>query len=239
MSAAARPAAVTAVETVDLAVTPLRELNQRLHDVGRTGAGPHLWRVLHPNGAHALACGLDAELEVEIEGHAGYYCAGMNQRATVRVRGSAGTGVAENMMSGLVVVDGNVSQSAAATAHGGLLVVHGDASARCAISLKGADAVVRGSVGHLSAFMAQTGRLVVCGDAGEALGDSIYEARLYVAGNVSGLGADCVEKEMRAEHAQEVGELLVRAGIDDVEPQAFRRYGSARQLYTFKVDNAY
>lgn len=239
MSAVPQAAAVETVETVDLAVTPLRELNRRLHDVARTGTGPRHWRVVHPNGAHALACGLDADLEVEIEGHAGYYCAGMNKRASVRVRGSVGTGAAENMMSGRVVVEGNASQSAAATAHGGLLVVHGDASARCAISLKGADVVVRGSVGHLSAFMAQTGRLVVCGDAGEALGDSIYEARLYVAGDVAGLGADCVEKEVRAEHVEEVRELLAEAGIEDADPRSFRRYGSARQLYTFKVDNAY
>ena len=54
--------------------------------------------------------------------------------------------------------------------------------------------------------MAQTGCLVVCGDAGEALGDSIYEARLYVRGAVAGLGADCVEKEMRDEHVAQVRE---------------------------------
>ena len=120
-------------------------------------------------------------------------------------------------MSGTVVVEGSVSQSAGATAHGGLLVVHGDAAARCGISMKGVDIVVRGSVGHLSAFMAQTGCLVVCGDAGEALGDSIYEARLYVRGRVAGLGADCVEKEMRDEHVAQVRGLLAAAGIDDVD----------------------
>lgn len=227
-----------ATEVVDLAVTPLRELNRRLHDVGRTGVGPTVWRVVNPRGAHAVACGLDAELEVEIDGHVGYYCAGMNQHANVRVRGNAGTGLAENMMSGTVVVEGGASQSAGATAHGGLLVVHGDAAARCGISMKGVDIVVRGSVGHLSAFMAQTGCLVVCGDAGDALGDSIYEARVYVRGDVAGLGADCVEKEMREEHLAQVRDLLARAGIDDVEAGDFRRYGSARQLYTFKVDNA-
>jgi glutamate synthase domain-containing protein 3 len=226
------------VEVVDLASTPLRELNQRLHDLAGGGPGPRRWRVLNPSGAHAIACGLDAEVEVEIEGHAGYYCAGMNKLATVRVHGNVGTGVAENMMSGTVIVDGSASQSAGATGRGGLLVVHGDASARCGISMKGIDIVVRGSVGHLSAFMAQTGCLVVCGDAGEALGDSIYEARIYVAGEVRGLGADCVEKEMRGEHADQLSRLLARAGIDDVDPGAFRRYGSARQLYTFKVDNA-
>ena len=162
----------------------------------------------------------------------------MNKLATVRVHGNAGTGLAENMMSGTVVVDGSASQSAGATGRGGLLVVHGDASARCGISMKGVDIVVRGSVGHMSAFMAQTGRLVVCGDAGEALGDSIYEARLYVRGAVAGLGADCIEKEMRDEHVAEVRDLLARAGFDDVDPSEFRRYGSARQLYNFKVDNA-
>ena len=228
-----------AVEVVDLAQTPLRELNQRLHDLARGRPGPRRFVIRNPGGAHAVACGLDAELEVEIEGHVGYYCAGMNKLATVRVHGNAGTGVAENMMSGTVVVDGNASQSAGATAHGGLLVVHGDASARCAISLKGADVVVRGSVGHVSAFMAQTGRVVVCGDAGEALGDSIYEARLYVRCTVAGLGADCVEKELREEHVAELGDLLTRAGIDDVDATEFRRYGSARRLYNFHVDNAY
>ncbi|MEX2645243.1 MAG: hypothetical protein WD249_03175 [Gaiellaceae bacterium] len=227
-------ATATAVEVVDLAVTPLRELNRRLHEPDP----PRRWRILNPNGAHAVACGIDAELEVEIEGHVGYYCAGMNKLATVRVHGNAGTGLAENMMSGTVVVDGYASQSAGATGRGGLLVVHGDASARCGISMKGIDIVVRGSVGHLSGFMAQKGRLVVCGDAGEALGDSIYEARLYVRGEVAGLGADCVEKELREEHAAELRELLERAGIDGVDPGEFRRYGSARQLYNFHVDDA-
>jgi glutamate synthase domain-containing protein 3 len=224
-----------AVEVVDLAVTPLRELNQRLHRLD--DGAPRRWRVVNPNGAHAVACGVDADVEIDVEGHVGYYCAGMNKRATVRVHGNTSTGVAENMMSGLVVVDGNVSQSAGASAHGGLLVVQGDAAARCGISLKGAEIVVRGSVGHLSAFMAQTGALVVCGDAGEALGDSIYETRIYVRGSVAGLGADCVEKELRDEHLAQLRDLLERAGIDDADPADFRRYGSARQLYNFHVDN--
>ena len=227
-------AVAEAVETVDLGETPLRELNRRLH----APDAPARWRVTHPNGAHAVAVGIDAELEVDVDGHVGYYCAGMNKLASVRVHGNAGPGVAENLMSGDVVVEGNASQSAGATGRGGLLVVHGDAAARCGISMKGIDIVVRGSIGHLSAFMAQAGRLVVCGDAGEGLGDSIYEARLYVRGSVAALGADCVEKELRPEHVEELRGLLAAAGFDDVDPAEFKRYGSARNLYTFHVDNA-
>jgi glutamate synthase domain-containing protein 3 len=226
-----------AIEVVDLATTSLRKLNQRLHDVAGGGAGPRRWRIVNPSGAHAVACGLDADIEVEIDGHVGYYCAGMNKLATVRLHGNASTGIAENMMSGRVEVDGNVSQSAGATGRGGLLVVRGNASSRCGISMKGIDIVVGGSVGHMSAFMAQTGALVVCGDAGEALGDSIYESRLYVAGTVASLGADCIEKELRDEHVAQLTELLAAAEIH-ADPADFRRYGSARRLYTFKIDNA-
>jgi glutamate synthase domain-containing protein 3 len=226
-------------EVFDLGEEPLRDLNQRLHDLaGESSGAPHLL-VRNPRGAHAVACGIDAEIEVEIEGHVGYYCAGMNQKATVRIHGNAGVGLAENMMSGLVVVDGNASQAAGATAHGGLLVVKGDASARCGISLKGGDIVVGGSVGHMSCFMAQSGRLVVLGDAGDALGDSLYEARIYVRGEVASLGADCVEKELRDEHRDELAALLAQAGMQDVSAGEFRRYGSARQLYSFHIDNAY
>jgi glutamate synthase domain-containing protein 3 len=219
---------------VDLSTTPLRELNAALHAPDAAGR----WRITGPRGAHAVAVGVDAPLEVDIEGHVGYYCAGMNKQATVRVHGNAGVGLAENIMSGTVVVDGNASQSAGATGRGGLVVVNGDASARCGISMKGVDIVVRGSVGHMSAFMAQKGRLVVCGDAGDALGDSIYEARLYVRGEVAGLGADCIEKELREEHLTELTELLEHAGAGDLEPAEFRRFGSARRLYNFDIDHA-
>jgi glutamate synthase domain-containing protein 3 len=175
---------------------------------------------------------------VDIKGSVGYYCAGMNDGADIVIHGSAGPGVAENIMSGTVVVEGDASQYAGATGHGGLLVIRGNASSRCGISMKGLDIVVQGNIGHMSAFMAQAGNLVVLGNAGDALGDSIYEARLFVRGRVESLGSDCVEKEMRAEHHEIVADLLRRAGISNVDTAEFRRYGSARKLYNFHVDNA-
>jgi glutamate synthase domain-containing protein 3 len=222
--------------TVDLAETSVRELNRRLHALPPE-TNERLWRILNPKGRHALAVGLAVPIQVEIEGHAGYYCAGMNQEATVIVNGHAGQGVAENIMSGEVRVKGNASQAAGASGQGGLVVIEGDASSRCGISMKGVDIVVGGSVGHMSAFMAQSGSLVVCGDAGSSLGDSIYEAKLYVQGKVESLGADCVEKQMTPHHLAKLERLLARAGID-ADPRRFRRYGSARRLYNFHVDHA-
>jgi len=90
----------------------------------------------------------------------------------------------------------------------------------------------------MSCFMAQAGNLVVCGDADEALGDSLYEARIFVRGQVKGLGADCIEKPMEDEHLNVLATLLEKAEVSQVKPNEFRRYGSARQLYNFQVDNA-
>lgn len=223
---------------VDLAKSSVRDLNAALHRLGMDTNETH-WRVRNPRGQHSVAVGLEAPVVVEIDGHVGYYCAGMNKDATVIVNGNAGQGVAENMMSGKVWVKGDASQAAGATGCGGLLVIDGNASARCGISMKGIDIVVKGDVGHLSAFMAQAGNLVVLGDAGEALGDSIYEARLFVRGQVHGLGADCIEKPMEERHKAELRRLLDAAGLGgEVDVGQFRRYGSARQLYHFHIDHA-
>jgi methylamine---glutamate N-methyltransferase subunit B len=224
------------MQTFDLEQQDLRTLNATLH-AQKENTNQTVWNIINPRGSHAIAVGLDAPIEVLVNGSTGYYCAGMNQQASINVTGSVGPGVAENMMSGTVVVEGDASQYAGATGHGGLLVIKGNASSRCGISMKGINIVVHGSIGHMSAFMAQSGNLVVCGDAGDALGDSLYEANLFVRGSVKSLGADCIKKDMRPEHIEILKDLLEQAS-SDAKPEDFIRYGSARQLYNFDIDNA-
>ena len=219
------------VTTIDLAEAPLRDLNQMLHRA-REGS----FQVMNPRGAHSVAVGIDAEITVEILGSVGYYCAGMHQKGSVYVEGNASTGLAENIMSGTVRITGSATMSAGATGHGGLVVIEGSAGARCGISMKGVDIVVGGNVGHMSAFMAQAGNLVVLGDAGADLGDSIYEANLYVRGEVASLGADAIRKDMRPEHVRTLSRLLEAAGME-ADPDDFTRYGSARNLYNFHIDD--
>jgi glutamate synthase domain-containing protein 3 len=220
----------------DLANAPLRALNAALQAL-TPGTNETSWTILNPRGQHAVAVGVTAPAAIAIEGHVGYYCAGMNSGAAITINGNAGSGVAENMMSGSVHVKGDASQAAGATAHGGLLIIDGNASARCGISMKGVDIVVKGSVGHMSAFMAQSGHLVILGDAGEALGDSLYEAKIFVRGAVASLGADCEEKTMDETSKSILADLLKQAGCD-ARPEDFKLFGSAKKLYHFHVDNA-
>lgn len=224
--------------TLDMSQQSLRDVNVALQAANGTDTA-NRFTIEKPQGQHAIAVGLDSPADVTINGHTGYYCAGMNKYATVTVNGMSGQGVAENMMSGRVHVKGDAGASAGATAHGGLLVIEGNAGSRCGISLKGANIAVRGNVGHLSCFMAQAGTLVVGGDAGDALGDSIYETRIYVRGKVKSLGADCIEKPMRQEHIDQLEALLNDAGFTDMKASEFKRYGSARQLYNWNAGNTY
>jgi glutamate synthase domain-containing protein 3 len=219
---------------LDLAQISVRDLNQFLHHELATSGADRV-EILHPDGRHNLAVGLDWPVQVDIRGHAGYFIAGMNKQAEVTVHGNVGWSVAENIMSGTVRVRGNASECAAASGHGGLVVIEGNASSRCGISMKGCDIVVGGSVGHVSAFMAQAGRLIVCGDAGAGLGDSLYEAVIYVRGKLKGLGADAREEPMTDADAAGVAELLARAQIE-CDAHNFKRIASARALYHWNAD---
>ena len=81
--------------SVDLAGSPVRDLNQALHNA----VDGQSWTVTSPGGKHSLAVGINADVTVTVEGHAGYYAAGMHQKGDVTINGNAGVGLAENIMS--------------------------------------------------------------------------------------------------------------------------------------------
>ncbi len=192
-------------------------------------------RVINPGGRHNLAVGLDAAVDVRIEGPAGYYIGGLGKHADLVVDGPVGWGVGENLMSGSVRVRGDASQSAAASAHGGLVMVEGDASLRAAVSLKGATLAVAGSVGAYCAFLAQAGTVLIGGDAGAGLGDSIYEAVVYVGGRVGDLGTDARIEDLTAADVAAVTALIAQTGFDHIDPENVTRVASAKQLYHFST----
>ena len=109
---------------LDLKKLKLRSINETLQNLDRK-KNERDFKVINPEGSHALCAGLTEDMNINIKGHVGYYCGGMNQKAHITIEGNAGTGVAENMMSGKIHVKGNASQSAGATAHGGLLIIDG------------------------------------------------------------------------------------------------------------------
>ena len=73
-------ASALTVGALDLKEIGVRGVNERLHGLP-DGTNEQNWTINNPKGQHAIACGLDAPLDVTINGHVGFYCAGMNQQA--------------------------------------------------------------------------------------------------------------------------------------------------------------
>ena len=71
------------MQTFDLEQNDLRTLNATLH-AQKTDTNQTAWNIINPRGSHAIAVGLDAPIEVTVNGSTGYYCAGMNQQAKVK-----------------------------------------------------------------------------------------------------------------------------------------------------------
>ena len=81
---------------LDLSKISVRELNQFLHHELPQSGVKHV-EILHPNGMHNLAVGVDADVEIDIRGHAGYFIGGMNKRARITVHGSVGWTIGEQV----------------------------------------------------------------------------------------------------------------------------------------------
>ena len=109
------------MEILDLEKIEVRGVNSTLHDFPQDSR--QNFEIQNPQGQHSIACGLDAPLVVEIKGHVGFYCGGMNKLSKITVTGPAGVGLAETMMSGNIRVTVPASESAGSPAHGGLLVI--------------------------------------------------------------------------------------------------------------------
>jgi hypothetical protein len=214
----------------DLSQTTVRTLNQWLH-AELAGSGVRTSRCLNPDGAHSIAVGLDTPVSIDIRGHAGYYCGGMNKlgrhhrarqcglgrrrepdvgqhaRERLRIRGRGGDRprrLARDRRR-CVAALWNLDEGhryRSGRPRGGFLRVHG-----------------------------QAGTLVVCGDAGDALGDSLYEAVIYVRGRIKSLGADAREEPLSADDRARLSGLLKRAGFA-YDPGEFKRVASAGRCIT-------
>ena len=219
------------IKTFDCEGRTTREINAFLQETARLS--PDAAAVLlHPDSRHNLAVGLTTPLRLHVEGHVGYYCAGLCEDVDVRVAGDAGWGLAENLMSGRVSVTGSAGSAAGATMRGGTVIVGGNAGARCGVAMKGGTLVVGGDAGYMTGFMMQKGVLIVGGDTGEALGDSLYEGRIYVRGRIEALGSDAIQADLTDADILLLAAALAEADME-AAPADFKKIVSGKKLYNF------
>jgi hypothetical protein len=219
--------------TLDLARLSVREVNQLLHDAD---GGDFL--IENPRGLHAIAAGLDGDFNVSIDGPCRLLLrrheqAGLHHRQRqcrhrrgrehdVGPRAREGRRLAVGGRDGLRRPADRRRQRVGALRHLAQGPRHRrQGLGRAHVGLHGAG----GQPGRARRCRRGAGRLDLRGAA--------LRARAPKS-----LGSDCVAKDMGDAHKAALRQLLDAAGVGgEVDVAEFRRYGSARKLYNFHVDN--
>ena len=235
--------------SIDLAELSVREANAQLRTLDEAGEEVE---ILNPDARHHIGVGLTAPINVNVQGSAGYFCAGLTDQARFHVSHNVGWGVGDNMYSGSVVVGGNAGAIPGVAIRGAEIVIKGNMGSRAGQVMKGGTLCCAGNANFMAGYMMYGGRIIILGDSGERVGEDMSSGEIFVAGNVQDLGSDAMLTDVDSEELQSVHEFLDRYGIK--APKGFSkivnagkklRYGTPETpmrsipFNTFSGDSAY
>ena len=235
--------------SIDLAELSVREANAQLRTLGEAGEEVE---ILNPDARHHIGVGLTAPINVNVQGSAGYFCAGLTEQARFHVSHNVGWWVGDNMFSGSVVVGGNAGAIPGVAIRGAEIGIMGIMGSRAGQVMKAGTLCCAGNANFMAGYMMYGGRIIILGDSGERVGEDMSSGEIFVAGNVQDLGSDAMLTDVDSKELQSVYEFLDRYGIK--APKGFSkivnagkklRYGTPETpmrsipFNTFSGDSAY
>ncbi len=190
-------------------LTP-REINKKLREYAK-----EYKRIIikNPNAKHYIAAGLTADVEVLIEGSAGYFLGTMIHGPRIVLQGNAGWYVGDNMTMGEIVVEGHAGNGAGQYMYGGTLVVKGDAGDRSAALMKGGRVIIKGDAGLMTGLYMMGGEVVVLGNINDYAGEMIIRGKIFVGGDVKSLGKNAKLVEAPREDVERINNILKKYGL--------------------------
>jgi len=206
------------VEELDVLGMSDVELNTRLQRLAGSG---HKIVLRNTHARHNLVVDVSGDLEVVIEGSAGFYCCRFLNGPVVTVTGSVGWYAADNMLGGKLIVRGNAGSSLAPSMIGGTVLVRGSAGSRAGYGLKGGTLIVCGDVGTLAGQHMLGGRIVLLGKAGEGTGESMVGGAItYRPGAIAGAGSHAHARPLEPAESESLAALFAEHHIQ-AEPGEF------------------
>ena len=208
--------------SIDLAELSVREANAQLRTLGEAGEEVE---ILNPDARHHIGVGLTAPINVNVQGSAGYFCAGLTDQARFQVSHNVGWGVGDNMYSGSVVVGGNAGAIPGVAIRGAEIVIKGNMGSRAGQVMKAGTLCCAGNANFMAGYMMYGGRIIILGDSGERVGEDMSSGEIFVAGSVQDLGSDAMLTDVDSNELQSVYEFLDRYGIK--APKGFSKIVNA------------
>ncbi|WP_405305658.1 tributyrin esterase [Methanobrevibacter sp.] len=181
--------------------------------------------INNPESRHNICAGLTEDVEIEINGSAGYFVGTMVNGPRIHINGNAGWFAGDNMTEGELVIEGTAGDGAGQGIYGGTVLVKGSTGSRTGEIMKGGTVIIGGNSGFMTGLLMMGGKLIILGDVTDDVGESIMRGSIYVLGEVKSLGKNAVMQEATPEDQNELREILTRYDFElsDADYKNFKK----------------
>ncbi len=198
-------------KTIDARELTSREINKRIKEA--IAEGIKRIRIVNPMAKHYIAAGIESDVEILIEGSAGYFLGTMINGVKIELTGNAGWYAGDNVTSGEIVIHGDAGNGAGQYMYGGIVVVKGEAGDRVGALMKGGTVIVNKYSGIMTGLYMMGGRIVVLGDVDEGAGEMIIGGKIVVGGGIKGTGKNAKVREASEAEVKEINKIVERYGL--------------------------
>jgi len=170
--------------------------------------------INNPESRHNICAGLTEEVNIEINGSAGYFVGTMVNGSKIHINGNAGWFAGDNMTEGELIIEGTAGDGAGQGIYGGTVIVKGSTGSRTGEIMKGGTVIIGGNSGYMTGLLMVGGKLIILGDVTDDVGESIMRGTIYVLGNVKSLGKNAVMDNATSDDQKELKEILTEYGFE-------------------------
>ena len=167
----------------------------------------------NPESKHNICAGLTEEVDIEINGSAGYFVGTMVNGAKIHINGTAGWFAGDNMTKGELIIEGTAGDGAGQGIYGGTVIVKGNTGSRTGEIMKGGTVIIGGNSGFMTGLLMMGGKLIILGDVTDDVGESIMRGSIFVLGDVKSLGKNATMEKTTPEDISELKETLTEYGF--------------------------
>ena len=168
----------------------------------------------NPESKHNICAGLSEDVEIEINGSAGYFVGTMVNGPKIHINGNAGWFAGDNMTKGELIIEGTAGDGAGQGIYGGTVIVKGNTGSRTGEIMKGGTVIIGGNSGFMTGLLMMGGKLIILGDVTDDVGESIMRGRIFVLGDVKSLGKNATMEKTTPEDISELKEILTKYGFE-------------------------
>ena len=181
--------------------------------------------IENPESKHNICAGLSEDIDIQINGSAGYFVGTMVNGAKIHITGNAGWFAGDNMTKGELIIEGTAGDGAGQGIYGGTVIVKGSTGSRTGEIMKGGTVIIGGNSGYMTGLLMMGGKLIILGDVTDDVGESIMRGTIYVLGNVKSLGKNASMEKADLKDQKELKEILTKYGFDltDIEYTNFKK----------------